>query len=24
MTTQGGSAKTIFYDLMTGEPATGL
>ena len=24
MTTQGGSAKTTFYDLMTGEPATGL
>src|SRR5215471_6448153 len=24
MTAQGGSAKTTFYDLMTGEPATGL
>ena len=24
MTAQGGSAKTSFYDLMTGEPATGL
>ncbi len=24
MTSQGGSAKTMFYDLMTGEPATGL
>jgi len=24
MTAQGGSAKTAFYDLMTGEPATGL